>query len=331
MKSRIVVIALALLAGGAAAAWQFAPLGIMRGPAERGLTLYGNVDIRQVELGFRVAGRIADMPFEEGDPIKAGQRMAALDQRPYKDALRLAEADVAAARATLHKMEGGTRPEEVAQARSLVEQRSASLNSAKATFERRAALLKTGAGSRQAYDDAERAMKEAEAQFESAKEALALSLKGFREEDIAVARASLQSAEARADATRTSLADTEILAPADGTILARVREPGAIVATGATVYTLSLDRPIWVRAYVGEPDLGRIRPGMKAQVFTDTRPDRPYDGQIGFISPVAEFTPKSVETVDLRSDLVYRLRVIVPAGDSGLRQGMPVTVRLVAE
>lgn len=331
MKLRIVVVALALLTSGAVVAWQFTPLNLLQPAAERGLTLYGNVDIRQVELGFRVAGRIAEMPFEEGDRIAAGQRMAALDQRPYKDSLRLAEADVAAARAQLEKMEAGARPEEVAQARSLVAERTASVASAKTTYDRRAALLKTGAGTRQAFEDAERTLGEAEARLASARQALTLAMEGFRQEDVAVARASLQAAEARADAARTALADTEILAPVEGTILARVREPGAIVAVGATVYTLSLDHPVWVRAYVGEPDLGRIRPGMKAQVFTDTRPDQPYEGQIGFISPVAEFTPKSVETVDLRSDLVYRLRVIVPTGDAGLRQGMPVTVRVVAE
>ena len=107
-----------------------------------------------------------------------------------------------------------------------------------------------------------------------------------------------------------------------------MREPGAIVAAGATVYTLSLIDPVWIRAYVSEPQLGRIAPGMKVQVFTDSAPGKPYNGQIGYISPVAEFTPKTVETADLRSDLVYRLRVVVTNPDRSLRQGMPVTVRL---
>jgi HlyD family secretion protein len=111
-------------------------------------------------------------------------------------------------------------------------------------------------------------------------------------------------------------------------VLSRVREPGAIVAPGETAYTLSLDRPVWVRAYVQEPELGLIRPGQDVQVLTDTRPERPYHGQIGFISPVAEFTPKSVETPELRTDLVYRLRVVIEDADPGLRQGMPVTVRI---
>ena len=111
-------------------------------------------------------------------------------------------------------------------------------------------------------------------------------------------------------------------------ILTRIQEPGAIVAEGAPVYTLSLTAPVWVRTYVAEPDLGRIHPGMPAAVTTDSAPDKVYAGQIGFISPVAEFTPKTVETTSLRTDLVYRLRVIVDNPDNGLRQGMPVTVTL---
>ncbi len=130
------------------------------------------------------------------------------------------------------------------------------------------------------------------------------------------------------DAAETALADTAIAAPADGTILTRIREPGAIVGAGASVYTLALDRPVWVRAYVAEPDLGRVHPGQRALVYTDSRPDAPYPGQIGFVSPTAEFTPKSVQTTELRTDLVYRLRVVVGEPDDGLRQGMPVTVRI---
>jgi HlyD family secretion protein len=138
-------------------------------------------------------------------------------------------------------------------------------------------------------------------------------------------------AEARLASAETNLADTAIAAPADGVILTRIQEPGAIVAAGAPVYTLSLRNPVWVRAYVREPDLGRVHPGMRALVTTDTAPQHPYHGHIGFISPVAEFTPKTVETTALRTDLVYRLRVIVDDPDESLRQGMPVTVTLPAE
>ena len=120
--------------------------------------------------------------------------------------------------------------------------------------------------------------------------------------------------------------DTVLASPSEGVVLTRAQEPGAILQTGTPVLTLSLKRPVWVRAYVDEPNLGRIHPGMKVQVFTDSRPEKPYSGQIGYISPRAEFTPKNVETAELRTSLVYRLRVVVEDADEGLRQGMPVTV-----
>ena len=330
MNKRPLVAAVILLAAAGAVAWQFG-LAERLGFGDDGdapLTLYGNVDIRQVELGFRVSGRIERMRYEEGDPVEAGALLAALDSRPFRDDVRRAEAEVAAQAATLAKFEAGSRPEEIAQARATVAEREATLVNARRLLERRERLVQSSAVSAAAYDDARAAAEEAEARLRVAEEALDLALSGFRDEDIAVARANLDSARARLASAETALADTELSAPVDGIILARVREPGAIVSAGATVYTLSLTEPVWVQAYVAEPDLGRIHPGMPAEVVTDTRPERPYRGQIGFISPVAEFTPKSVQTEALRTDLVYRLRVVVENPDKGLRQGMPVTVRL---
>ena len=127
------------------------------------------------------------------------------------------------------------------------------------------------------------------------------------------------------------LADAQLLAPADGVVLTRAVEPGAILAAGAPVFTVSLRTPVWARIYVSETDLGRIAPGRAVLLYTDARPDRPYHGQIGFVSPTAEFTPKNVETPDLRTALVYRARVVVADPDTALRQGMPVTVRLATE
>ena len=167
---------------------------------------------------------------------------------------------------------------------------------------------------------------EAAAALRSAEEALHITQTGARSEDLQAARANLQAGEATLSLSERRLEDTELSAPKDGVILTRVREPGAIIGAGQTVYTLSLISPVWVRTYVIEPDLGRISPGMPAEVHTDG--GRTYAGQIGFISPVAEFTPKTVETRELRTSLVYRLRIIVENADDGLRQGMPVTVIL---
>ena len=331
MKRRAIIAVIVVLALGSYATWQFGLLerwGLIEAKSKT-LTLYGNVDIRQVELGFRVPGRIAELRFQEGDVVKKGDLLAVLDDRPYMDAFDVASADLAAREADLKKFSGGSRPQEIAAARANVAEREATLKNAENLVERRQALVKTGAVSREAYDDAVRARDEARARLQSVRETFKLVTAGFRDEEIAVATAQLAAAQARVDTAKTSLADTQLHAPESGVILSRVREPGAIVAAGATVYTVSLSDPVWIRTYVAEPRLGHVVPGMKVQVFTDTSPDKPYAGQVGFISPVAEFTPKTVETADLRADLVYRVRVIVTNPDNGLRQGMPVTVRLI--
>ena len=323
---RVLPLIVIALAGAAAGAWYV--LDSRAGEDDDRLLLYGNVDIRQVDLGFRVSGRLAEMRFEEGDVVAAGDLLAMLDDQPFREDVDLARAEVAAQAANVLKYETGTRPEEIASARAIVREHEAALANAELTLSRRARLVGTGAVSQQAHDDAVAARDEAAARLESAREQLELALAGFRAEDIAAARATLDAARARLAQTETRLADTELQAPADGVILTRVEEPGAIVSEGQTVYTLTLTSPVWVRTYVSEPDLGRIHPGMAAAVTTDSAPDTAYHGQIGFISPVAEFTPRSVETPELRTDLVYRLRVIVTDPDAGLRQGMPVTVTL---
>ena len=317
----------------AAAAWWFdypARLGWGGQPVDH-LTLYGNVDIRQVQLGFRVDGRVAEVLVEEGDRTRAGEPLARLDAQPYRDLLLAAEAQVAGQSATLAKLEAGPRPEEIAQARALHAERLADLDYARLAYERALQLRPRGVISQAALDEARAARDVAAARIASAREALRLLEEGTRAEDIAVARAELQAAQARLESARTSLRDTELLAPADGIVLSRVHEPGAILSPGDTMLVLSLTRPVWVRSYIAEPDLGRIHPGMAVEVRSDTAPSRPYRGRIGFISPVAEFTPKSVETPELRTDLVYRLRVIVDQPDAGLRQGMPVTLRIPIE
>jgi HlyD family secretion protein len=327
MKKRLLRLAIALAVLVAVAVWLLAS-GRVGGRHKNPdlLTLYGNVDIRQIELGFRVPGRILKMNFEEGQSVDAGTPLAQLDPRTYEQDLHSAEALLAQQSATLEKLENGPRPAEIAQARATLSERLAQRDNARQTFARAQELLPHGAITRASFDDAEAAKNRAEASVAQAREALRLLEQGTRTEDIAVGRANLQAAQARLDSARTALADSQLLAPSDGIILSRVREPGAIVSPNDVVYVLSLTHPVWVRAYVPEPQLGRIHPGMEVSVASDTAPDRRHRGRIGFISPVAEFTPKSVETPELRTDLVYRLRIIVDEVDPSLRQGMPVTI-----
>jgi len=298
--------------------------------AENGteLTLYGNVDIRKVDLGFRVSGRIQTLFFEEGDAVRQGERLALLDRVPYENGVALAQAARDRADAQLARLQNGTRPQEVRQARARVTEAQASLRAIEEQYRRSSKLVKVNAISQQSFDDIQASRDAARARLTSARETLALALEGFRQEDIAAGRAQLAEAEARLEQARIRLDDTEISAPADGVLLTRVVEPGAIVAAGQTVATLSLNDPVWVRAYVPEPQLGKVWPGMPAEIYTDSRPDQPYRGHVGFISPEAEFTPKSVETPRLRTDLVFRLRLVAENPDEGLRQGMPVTVKL---
>lgn len=242
------------------------------------LTLYGNVDIRDVALSFRVAGRLEKVLVEEGDQVTKGLLIATLDKEPAQEAYAVAKAEVA--------------------------QAQAALKNAEIDYKRQKELTRTGTKSQKIYEEALATRDEAKAQ--------------------------LQAAEARLAQAKTALKDTELRAPSAGIILTRIQEPGAMVAIGDPVYTMMLDNPIWIRAFVGEPDLGRLYPGQPAKIFTDTHPQSPYKGHVGFISPQAEFTPKSVETPELRADLVYRLRIIVDGVAQGLRQGMPVTIEIDA-
>ncbi|MBI5520518.1 MAG: secretion protein HlyD [Desulfovibrio sp.] len=323
MNRKKIVIALA-----AAAVAGLALFALLRGRGDgKELKLYGNVDIREVELSFRVPGRVAKVNVDEGDTVKAGDVLATLDAQRYRDALAKAVGDRDVAAANMAKFQAGYRSEEVAQARAQVEQFAAQVENAARIARRREELLKSGAISAQERDDAVAQRDSLLAQLQSARKGLQLQASGFRAEDVRGAEASMRAAEAGVAAAMTDLADTEIIAPSDGRVLSRVREPGSMASAGATVLVLSLHRPVWVRAYVSEPSLGKVHLGMPVLVYTDSRPNKPYAGTVGFISPVAEFTPKNVETEALRTDLVYRLRIVVEDPDEGIRQGMPVTVK----
>ena len=289
------------------------------------LVLSGNVDIRQVDLGFRVMGRIAAIPFEEGEHVPANAILARLDASPYEAAAATTLSQVGVAEATLAKERNGNRKQDIAQAQARVNESQATLVRTKADLERRTSLLQTGAVSQALYDSTLEQYHNAQAQVAAAEQALSLQREGSRHEDIEAAVAQQREAAAQNNKANIDLADTVLRAPNAGTILTRVREPGAIVQPGETVMTLTIDRPMRIRAYIDEPDLHRIAPGMRVLVTADGNP-KTYHGTIGYISPTAEFTPKTVETVALRTDLVYRLRVIVADPDDALRQGAPVSV-----
>lgn len=244
------------------------------------INLYGNIEIRQVDLGFRVEGKIAKMLVEEGDYVKKGQLLGYLEDATYKSAYEKNLADIQAL--------------------------TANSANALAQYERHIQLCADGTTSKQECDTLKNTKDSAKAELDASKAALIGNKKNY--------------------------ADAKLFAPEDGIIMTRVQEPGAVVEPSQPIYTMAKIKPIWVRVYVPEPMLANIKYGMKANIFTDTiNPEtgkkRAYTGWVGYISPVAEFTPKTVQTTDLRTDLVYRVRVYVYEIDEYLRQGMPVTVK----
>ena len=293
------------------------------------LLLYGNVDIREVEVAFRQSGRLMRLELEEGQAVTPGMVVAELDDQPLRDSLSRAQAELGEANAALDKSVHGSRPQETARAEAGVRQAEAALAFAVSEFDRQKFSAPAGASTRQALDQARASRAQAEAQLEAARQELSLAREGSRKEDITAARARVASAQAVLDQAKTALADTVLTAPSAGIILARLQEPGSMVGPTTPVYSISLRNPIYLRAYVSEPQLARVVPGTQVEITTDSSP-RTYHGRVGFVSPRAEFTPKSVETADLRTDLVYRLRITVEDADDGLRQGMPVTIRLDA-
>ncbi|NIP72069.1 MAG: HlyD family efflux transporter periplasmic adaptor subunit [Gammaproteobacteria bacterium] len=326
---RVVLLATAAGAVGAATLWDWrAQQG---GPPGAGLTLYGNVDIREVQLAFTVSERIVRMDVQEGERVSRGQPLAALDTRRLERAAERAQARVAAQRQVLARLEAGTRPEEIRRARAEAEAARVQAHDAERTFQRLRELAERSLAAREQADTAKAAFEAARARLEAAHQVLNLALAGLREEDIAAARATLRAYRADLALVRHDLAESRLNAPAGGVIRDRMLEPGDIASPQRPVYTLALTDPVWIRAYVPEPDLGRIRPGMPARVHTDSFPDKPYRGWIGYISPTAEFTPKSVETPQVRTDLVYQVRVHVCNPANELRLGMPATVTISLE
>lgn len=243
------------------------------------LILYGNVDIRDVNLGFRVSGRLMSLKVDEGDTVHPGDLIGHLDPAPYVS--------------------------QVEAAKAVVNQRKSSLVYAQTVYEREKKLFGTGASSPDRYQNALSNLNSAQANLENG-------------------TADLAEATIRVN-------DTNLYAPSEGVVLTRAVEPGTMLNIGDTVITVTLINPVWVRAYVSEVNLGRAKPGTKVQVFADAFPNKAFEGQIGFVSPTAEFTPKTVETTDLRTDLVYRLRIVMQDPHHELRQGMPVTVKLVEQ
>ncbi len=328
MRRVVIVLAVVLIAAGGGFYWWYT-----RGTAATSeVVLYGNVDLRQVELAFNDSGRIVDMLVDEGDAVKKGDVLAHLDTSRLTPQIEQANAQIAAQTAVVDKLESGSRPEEIAQAQANVDAAKADAVNAGLTYNRLKMLSNSpGGGStvtQSQLDAAKAAFDAATARQTAAGQALALVIAGPRKEDVAQAKAQLRAAKAQLTLLQQQLHDADLVAPVAGIVRSRLMEPGEIANPQRPLFSIAVVDPKWVRAYVSEPDLPRIRPGMAVSVAIDGLPNGPLSGHVGFISPVAEFTPRSIQTEELRTSLVYEVRVLVDDPDNVLRLGMPATVRL---
>ncbi len=323
MKAKIFLIVPVIVAAVAAGVWwnkhkTQAP--------ETALTLHGNVDIRQVELAFNANGRIANILVREGDRVKQGQLLASLDTERLQLSLKQAEAQTNVQRQVVARYLAGSRPEEIRQARAQRDAAKVAVADATAVHQRQLDLVARNFVSKQQADTAKFALDKAKEQLNAAEEGLRLAELGPRKEDIAAAQASLAVNEAAAAVIRRDIQEGELRAPSDGVIENRILEPGDMASAAKPVFTLALTDPVWVRVYLPETHLGRVPVGARAMVGTDSHPGTPFRAWVGYVSPSAEFTPKSVETTEIRASLVYQARVFLCEGQQAMRQGMPATV-----
>lgn len=293
--------------------------------------LFGNVDIRQVSLSFTQSERVPAVNVEEGDVVKAGQIIARLDDTVANLELAQANAQIAAQEALVAKLQAGSRPQEIAQAKAVVAQQQANVDIASARLKRLQSVDSKTQGkgvSQQDIDEARDQVVALQAALAQGKASLALVEEGPRKEDIDQARAQLQVLTSQQALLAEQVSRTVLLAPSDGEVRARLMEPGDLATPQRPVITLALTSPKWIRVYINETQLATTRVGEAVDVHVDGL-NKTIKGTISFISSVAEFTPKNVQTEDLRTSLVYEVRVRVDDADNTLKLGMPATVMLV--
>ncbi len=292
------------------------------------IRLYGNIDIRQVELAFHDPEHIETMLLKEGDRVKKGQLLATQDLLRFQYALDIALARWQEQQQVVARLESGSRPEDIDKALADVNAAKAAVRFAEKEFKRQTSLVKKRLASKEALDRSKAELDQAKARLNALHELLKLAQIGPRIEDILAAKSRLKADAIAVKLAKKILDDAHMYAPSAGIIQDRILEPGDMADAHSPVYTLALTDPVWARVFVSENQLGKVKQGMAAEITTDSYPDKIYKGWVGFISPSAEFTPKTVETTELRSSLVYQVRVFACNPENELRLGMPVTVSI---
>jgi len=321
MKKILIVVIVAVIAfsGGY---FFFSKERDQQGP----LNLYGNIDLRTVQLSFEEPGRVDNIVVEEGQKVKKGQLLAYIAPETYQLAKDTASAQVDVSQRNLDLILAGNRREAIAAAKARYEAALENSIQARKTCEREKSLKNNL--SAQQIENACSSAAVAESQAIAALKDYDLQAAGARQEDIDVARAQLALAKTQLATAEHNLALTQLYAPENGVIRKRIRQPGDMVGPNAPVFEMALMSPLWAKVWIDEVNLGKVSPGQQAYVSVDAYPDKKFPATIGFISTVAEFTPKTVQTAEIRTSLVYEVRLTVEDPQNQLRLGMPVTVTL---
>jgi HlyD family secretion protein len=289
----------------------------------------GNIEATEVDVGFKISGRIVSRFFEEGDWVDQGKVLAKLDDDDLRDRLEVARATLMSAQARLSKLLAGSRPEEIREAEANLNQAKFDLENKEAHYERLKPLFERGVIPKDTLDNAEAAFKMAKASLQRATETYLLVKEGPRKEDIDDARAQVEQARASLKLTETQLSYTTLYSPISGVVLVKSGEIGEVVNPGTSIVTLADIENVWLKAYIPETDLSKVKWGQEAIVTTDLRPRKEYKGRISFISSQAEFTPKQIQTEKERVTLVYRIKVDISNTDRELKPGMPADGKIL--
>ncbi len=293
------------------------------------LVLSGNVEVTEINMGFKSAGRIIKLSVKEGEKIKQGEELAVIDRAELESQAEQNRAYLSETLTRLGELKTGARPQEIAQARANVDSAKAEFSKAEKDYERFRALYQKGTIAAQQLDNAQKIYESAFARHKNAVETLSLVREGPRSEVIKAAGERVRQAKAALSISEERLKDAVIYAPVSGVILQKVRELGETVAPGTAVYTIGdLENP-WIKVYVKEDKLGLVTLGQKAEVTTDSYPGKKYEGKVSYISSEAEFTPKNVQTKEERVKLVFGVKVSVKNTNDELKPGLPADVKIL--
>ncbi len=323
MKKKIVLLAV-LVATTAAVCWAKGWLGFNSGSEPAGkIFVNGNIEAVEVDLAFRIGGQIKTLPIEEGDRVVKDQEISTLDTDTLLAQQGAARAEIATARAVLDELEAGTRQEEIDGARAAFKAAESRLENARAEYDRYVVLFKEKAISGSLFDKRETELKVAREEFNNARERLTQLERGPREQQIRAAGHRLERAQWELKKIDLDVAHSRLETPITGVVLVKSNEEGEVVLPGATVATVAKVDEVWLKGYVSELHLGKVKLGQRVETNTDTYPGKIYEGRVTFISPKAEFTPKNVQTKEERVKQVYRIKVTIPNPHQELKIGMP--------